>query len=326
MRPADPVRLAAGPVGRLPIGIALPPKITGFLLIDTLFTGQPDLWWLAVKQLTLPALTLGFSSAAPIARVTRSAMAEALQSDYVRTARAKGLGEVTVNMRHAFRNAALPLITLIGLSIPGLFGGAIIVERVFGWPGIGSLLIDGASNRDYTQTMGVTIFLATIVVFANLLADLAYGIADPRVVAATRHARLFRSPVVALLVARRQGFAPDNHGHVEVKLLHALLVLRGVHGPDPRVHAEPLQILRERQRDAFEGSVVQQHLELHGLAARVGELLALDGPPCLIQERETFPQARPHVDGGVRVRTAGGGRWVRRRRCSRRSKANRVSR
>jgi peptide/nickel transport system permease protein len=108
-------------------------------------------------------------------------MLEVLNQDYVRTARAKGLSEVTVNMRHAFRNAVLPLVTIIGLTIPNLFGGAIITERVFGWPGIGSLLIDGASNRDYTQTMGVTIFLATIVIFANLLADIAYGIADPRV-------------------------------------------------------------------------------------------------------------------------------------------------
>jgi len=134
-----------------------------------------------VKHLILPVITISAAQVAIWVRYIRAQMLEVLNQDYVRTARAKGLNEVTVNMRHAFRNAVLPLITIIGLSIPGLFGGAIIAERVFGWPGIGSLLIDGASNRDYTQTMGVTIFLATIVVFANLLADLAYGIADPRV-------------------------------------------------------------------------------------------------------------------------------------------------
>jgi peptide/nickel transport system permease protein len=134
-----------------------------------------------VKHLILPVITISGAQIALWVRYIRAQMLEVLNQDYVRTARSKGLSEVSVNMRHAFRNAVLPLITIIGLSIPGLFGGAIITERVFGWPGIGSLLIDGASNRDYTQTMGVTIFLATIVIFANLLADIAYGIADPRV-------------------------------------------------------------------------------------------------------------------------------------------------
>jgi peptide/nickel transport system permease protein len=134
-----------------------------------------------LKHLILPVITISGVQIALWVRYIRAQMLEVLNQDYVRTARAKGLPETSVNMRHAFRNALLPLITLIGFSIPGLFGGAIITERVFGWPGIGSLLIDGASNRDYTQTMGVTIFLATIVVFANLLADIAYGIADPRV-------------------------------------------------------------------------------------------------------------------------------------------------
>ena len=111
------LRWLPGPVGRLPIGIALPPKVTGFLLIDTLLAGRPYLWWLAVKQLALPALTLGFSCAAPIARVTRSAMAEALQSDYVRTAIAMGHGRRAVWFRYSLRNALLPVITILGLQV-----------------------------------------------------------------------------------------------------------------------------------------------------------------------------------------------------------------
>lgn len=133
------------------------------------------------KHLILPVITLSGVQIAVWTRYVRAQMLEVLGQDYVRTARAKGLPEVAVNMRHAFRNAVLPLITIIGLTIPGLFGGAVIIESVFSWPGIGSLIIDGARNRDYTQVMGVTIFLSVIVIFANLLADLAYGIADPRV-------------------------------------------------------------------------------------------------------------------------------------------------
>ncbi len=133
------------------------------------------------RHLILPVLTISSVQIALWVRYIRAQMLEVLNQDYVRTARAKGLHETTVQMRHAFRNAVLPLVTPIGLSIPGLFSGAIITERVFGWPGIGSLLIDGAQNRDYTEVMGVTIFLSTIVVFANLLTDILYGVADPRV-------------------------------------------------------------------------------------------------------------------------------------------------
>jgi peptide/nickel transport system permease protein len=84
-------------------------------------------------------------------------------------------------MRHAFRNAILPLITLVGLTIPNLFGGAVIIESVFGWPGLGSLAIDAALNRDYTVVMGAVLFISVVTVLANLLADISYGVADPRV-------------------------------------------------------------------------------------------------------------------------------------------------
>jgi len=133
------------------------------------------------KHLILPVITLSTVQIALWVRYIRAQMLEVLNQDYVRTARAKGMSETTVQMRHAFRNAVLPLVTLVGLSIPNLFGGAVVIESVFGWPGIGSLLIESAKNRDYTVVMGLTVFLSTIVVFANLLTDLCYGVADPRV-------------------------------------------------------------------------------------------------------------------------------------------------
>ncbi len=133
------------------------------------------------KHIILPVLTISFVQIALWVRYIRAQMLEVLNQDYVRTARAKGMSETNVQMRHAFRNAILPLITLVGLSIPNLFGGAVVIESVFGWPGIGSLLITSAQNRDYTVVMGLAVFFSVIVVFANLLTDLLYGVADPRV-------------------------------------------------------------------------------------------------------------------------------------------------
>jgi peptide/nickel transport system permease protein len=133
------------------------------------------------QHLILPVITLGFAQLAGWTRYIRSQMLEVIRQDYIRTARAKGLGERTVVMGHAFRNAVLPLITLVGLTIPNLFGGAVITETIFAWPGLGSLAIDAASTRDYTMVMGTVLFISIITVFANLLADIMYGIADPRI-------------------------------------------------------------------------------------------------------------------------------------------------
>ncbi len=134
-----------------------------------------------IQHLILPVVTLALAQMATWARYIRSQMLEVIRQDYVRTARAKGLRDRTVIMRHAFRNAALPLITLVGLTIPNLFGGAVIIESVFGWPGLGSLAIDAALNRDYTVVMGTVLFISIVTVLANLLADISYGVADPRV-------------------------------------------------------------------------------------------------------------------------------------------------
>jgi peptide/nickel transport system permease protein len=147
---------------------------TGFQLI---WTRPIDLAW----HLVLPAIVLAVQTIAAYSRFIRGAMLEVLNQDYVRTARAKGLGERAIIVRHAFRNALLPLITLMGLDIPQLFVGALITEQVFAWPGMGRLFWTAAQQLDYQVLMGVLILLALFVVLGNLIADLAYGWADPRI-------------------------------------------------------------------------------------------------------------------------------------------------
>ena len=114
-------------------------------------------------------------------RYTRSAMLEVLGQDYVRTARAKGLGERTVVGRHALRNALLPVVTIIGAYIPNLLGGAVFIESIFGWPGMGRLFLEGIESRDYPLIMGMTLILAIVILIANLLTDVAYAVVDPRI-------------------------------------------------------------------------------------------------------------------------------------------------
>jgi len=147
---------------------------TGYSLIWT----QPiDLAW----HLVLPSIVLAVQFIAAYSRFIRGAMLEVLNQDYIRTARAKGLGERTVIIRHAFRNALLPLITLMGLDVPRLFVGALITEQVFAWPGMGRLFWESAGKGDYQVLLGIMIILAILVVLGNLIADLAYGWADPRI-------------------------------------------------------------------------------------------------------------------------------------------------
>jgi peptide/nickel transport system permease protein len=143
--------------------------------------GQPfDLVDL-LRHLALPASILGFGYAAVFMRYTRSSMLDVINSDYMTTARSKGLVPRTVILRHGFRNAMIPVITIVGLAIPEMIGGAVITEQVFSWPGLGKLLVDGVVSRDYFLIMGITMVLSVAVLLANLLADLAYGFADPRI-------------------------------------------------------------------------------------------------------------------------------------------------
>jgi peptide/nickel transport system permease protein len=133
-----------------------------------------------LKHLVLPALTLTLLSAAGIARYQRSALLEVLPQDFVRTARAKGLGERTVVLKHALRNALLPVITLIGLSLPALIGGAFFIEKVFGWPGMGYVAANAITARDYDLVTGTVIVGGIMVTLGSLVADILYAVADPR--------------------------------------------------------------------------------------------------------------------------------------------------
>lgn len=165
-------------------GYSLPTFWFGLLLI--LFFGV-QLGWLpfvgadSPAHLILPALTLGVHPATVIARLTRSSMLEVINTDYVRTAWSKGLNERAVLLGHALKNAFLPVITVIGLQIGGLLGGAVITEQIFGWPGLGSLVINAINTRDYPIVQGVVLFAAVTFVFANLIVDLIYGFLDPRI-------------------------------------------------------------------------------------------------------------------------------------------------
>ncbi len=129
----------------------------------------------------LPAITIGISGAGGLARYTRSSMLDVLNEDYVRTARSKGLSERIVVYKHALRNALIPIITLLGLSFGSMLSGAVIVETVFGWPGLGRYLVTGISNRDFPVVQGAVLIIAVGFVLANLLTDLVYGFVDPRI-------------------------------------------------------------------------------------------------------------------------------------------------
>jgi peptide/nickel transport system permease protein len=133
------------------------------------------------KHLILPVFTLVVVNIAGDSRFIRASMLEALSQDYVRTAKAKGLSARTVTFKHALRNALLPVVTNIGLEIPFLFTGAIVTETIFSWPGIGRLTIDATRDFDYPTLMGVLLVASAITVMANLLADIAYAIVDPRI-------------------------------------------------------------------------------------------------------------------------------------------------
>lgn len=166
--------------GRLSTDVdALFKPITGFYVLDALL--QPQTFWDVARHLILPAITLGTIPLAILTRITRSAMLEVLSQDYVRTARAKGLNERVVIWRHAFKNALLPVVTIIGLQFGTLLGGAILTETIFSWPGIGSWVYEGILNRDYPVVQGGVIFVALVFVIVNLVVDLSYALLDPRI-------------------------------------------------------------------------------------------------------------------------------------------------
>jgi dipeptide transport system permease protein len=159
--------------------------VTGFMLIDSLLSGQKGAFASAVSHLILPSIVLGTIPLAVIARQTRSAMLEVLSEDYVRTARAKGLPPERVIGVHALRNALIPVVTVLGLQTSLLFAGAILTETIFSWPGVGKWMLDSISRRDYPAVQGGLLMIAAIIMVVNLFVDLLYGLINPRI----RHER-----------------------------------------------------------------------------------------------------------------------------------------
>ncbi|WAP69511.1 ABC transporter permease subunit [Jiella pelagia] len=157
------------------------PQVTGFMLIDSLLSGQKGAFTSALSHLILPSIVLATIPLAVIARQTRSAMLEVLGEDYVRTARAKGLAKSRVVGVHALRNALIPVVTTIGLQVGVLMAGAILTESIFSWPGIGKWMVDSVFRRDYPVVQGGLLLIAMIIMFVNLAVDLLYGVINPRV-------------------------------------------------------------------------------------------------------------------------------------------------
>lgn len=166
------------------LGISMPVFWLGLLLIITfslkldLFpTGGADSW----KSYIMPAFCLAFSNMSTMARTTRSSMLETIRQDYVRTAAAKGVPRKAVILRHAFRNALIPTITVLGIQMSQLLGGSVVVETVFAWPGVGRLMIDSISSRDTPMVLGCIVLLTILFSVLNLVIDLCYAVADPRI-------------------------------------------------------------------------------------------------------------------------------------------------
>ena len=172
---------APSPLGRLDPIWSPPAGVTGLYLIDAAIAGDGALWWACFKQLILPVVTMAIFVLAPIARMTRASMIAVLSSDFIRTARASGLSDTTVLVRYALRNALLPVITTLGMVFGFMIGSSVIIEKVFGWPGVGSYAIDALTASDYAPVQGFVLTMGLLFVALNLLVDLLYVLVDPRV-------------------------------------------------------------------------------------------------------------------------------------------------
>jgi peptide/nickel transport system permease protein len=166
--------------GRLSVGVHLT-RITGLHLLDALLTRNGAAFGDALRHLVLPSVALGAIQMALIARMTRSSMLEVIRQDYIRTARSKGLAERVVIYKHALKNALIPVVTVVGLTVGRLLGGAVLTETIFSWPGLGKFAVDAIYARDYPQVQGVVLLIATGFVLVNLLVDVIYVFLDPRI-------------------------------------------------------------------------------------------------------------------------------------------------
>lgn len=158
-----------------------PMHVTGFYLVDSLIAGNSDSFIDALQHLVLPASALAMYSMAIIARMTRSSMLDTLQQDYIRTARAKGISEGRVILKHGLRNGLIPIVTVIGLQLGSLLGGAVLTETVFSWPGIGAYTVTCILKSDFPVVQGIVLLIATVFVLVNLLVDVIYAFLDPRI-------------------------------------------------------------------------------------------------------------------------------------------------
>jgi peptide/nickel transport system permease protein len=172
---------APPPMGRLSPEVEFPPQVTGLLLIDTLLHGDFKAFLSALHQLILPGITLAFFNLAIIVRTLKADLIETLEEDYIRTAKAMGIGIQAILFKHAFRNALLPTITMIGAIYGSLLGGAVLTEVVFSWPGVGLYAVESIQYLDYAGLQGFIIFYVIIFAVINLLIDLSYRLIDPRV-------------------------------------------------------------------------------------------------------------------------------------------------
>jgi peptide/nickel transport system permease protein len=157
-----------------------PPTVTGLYLVDSALAGQWDVFRNAAAHLVLPSIVLAATTLGLITRTTRAAMLEALHQDYVRVARAKGLKERTIVVRHALRNALIPVVTLGGLAYAVLLSGTVLTETIFSWPGLGRYTFRSAVTLDFPAIMGITFIVAVVYLVINLIVDLSYALLDPR--------------------------------------------------------------------------------------------------------------------------------------------------
>jgi peptide/nickel transport system permease protein len=167
--------------GRLDITAVAPPHVTGLYVVDSMLAGNLRDLRSALLHLVLPSLTLAMTALAPVVRITRSTMLEALSQDYIRTAWAKGLVSGRVFVHHGLRNALIPVVTVLGLYTSGLLGGVFLVELIFGWPGVGLYSVNAITAFDYSAVMGTSLLLTLAFVLVNLGVDLLYAVIDPRI-------------------------------------------------------------------------------------------------------------------------------------------------
>ena len=166
--------------GRLTVGVAPPPTVTGMFLVDALLARDVTVFRDALRHLVLPAAILSVISLAMITRVTRAAMLDILHEDYLRTARAKGMAESRVVLKHALRNASVPILTVVGIQLGQLIGGVVVTETIFSWPGLGLYAVTAVENQDYPAIMAFTLCTTAAYVVINVVVDLLYPLLNPQ--------------------------------------------------------------------------------------------------------------------------------------------------